>query len=47
MLHGAVGFLALEGMIALFALIVASPLVVAFGLLWLWRRRAVERLLME
>ena len=47
MLHDAVGFLAIEGMVVLFALIVASPLVVAFGLLWLWRRRATERLLME
>jgi hypothetical protein len=47
MLHSALGFLAIEGMVALFALIVASPLAVAVGLLWLWRRRAVDRLLME
>jgi hypothetical protein len=47
MLHSAVGFLAIEGIVLLFALIVASPLAVALGLLWLWRRRAVERLLME
>jgi len=45
LLHDAVGFLALEGMIVLFALIVASPIaLVAFGL-WLWRRRSVDRLL--
>jgi hypothetical protein len=47
MFHSAVGFLAIEGMVALFALIVASPFAVALGLLWFWRRRAVERLLME
>ena len=47
MLHAAVGFLALEGIVLLFALIVASPLAVALALLWLWRRRAVDRLLME
>ena len=46
-LHAAVGFLALEGIVLLFALIVASPLAVAFGLWWFWRRRATERLLME
>jgi hypothetical protein len=47
MLHDAVGFLALEGIVLLFALIVASPLAVALGLWWVWRRRATERLLME
>jgi len=47
MLRDAVGFLALEGIVLLFALIVASPLAVAFGLWWLLRRRATERLLME
>lgn len=45
MLHSAVGFLALEGMIALFALIVASPIALVAGLIWLWRRRSVDRLL--
>ena len=47
MLHGAVGFLALEGIVVLFALIVASPLAIALALLWYWRRRATDRLLME
>ena len=47
MLHSAVGFLAIEGIVVLFALIVASPVALALGLLWLWRRRAVDRLLME
>jgi hypothetical protein len=47
MLHSAFGFLALEAMVALFALIVISPLAVALALLWLVRRRAVDRLLME
>jgi hypothetical protein len=47
MLHDAIGFLAIEGMVVLFALIVASPIAVALALLWLWRRRAVDRLLME
>lgn len=47
MLRDAVGFLALEGIVLLFALIVASPLAVAFALWWVWRRRATERLLME
>lgn len=47
MLHSAVGFLALEGIVLLFALIVASPFALALALLWLWRRRAVDRLLME
>src|SRR3954453_3149256 len=46
-LHDAVSFLALEGIVVLFALIVASPFAVALGLLWFWRRRATERLLME
>jgi hypothetical protein len=45
MLHSAVGFLALEGMIVLFALIVASPIAFVAGLIWFWRRRSVERLL--
>ena len=48
MLHSAVGFLALEGMVALFALIVISPVArrarCSCGLV---RRRAVDRLLME
>jgi Domain of unknown function (DUF4349) len=47
MLHSAVGFLAIEGTVLLFALIVASPFAIAVTLLWLWRRRAVDRLLME
>lgn len=47
MFHSAVGFLAIEGMVALFALIVVSPIAIALALLWLYRRRAVERLLME
>lgn len=47
MLHSAIGFLALEAMVALFALIVISPVAVALVLLWLVRRRAVDRLLME
>jgi hypothetical protein len=47
MLHSAFGFLALEAMVALFALIVISPVAVALVLLWLVRRRAVDRLLME
>ena len=47
MLRSAVGFLAIEGIVLLFALIVASPLAIALGLVWLWRRRAVDRLLME
>jgi hypothetical protein len=47
MLHSAVGFLAIEGIVLLFALIVASPFALALALLWLWRRRAVDRLLME
>ena len=47
MLHEAVGFLAIEGIVLLFALIVASPIAVALALLWFFRRRAVDRLLME
>jgi len=47
MFHSAVGFLAIEGMVALFALIVISPVAVALGLLWFWRRRVTDRLLME
>jgi hypothetical protein len=45
MLHSAVGFLALEAMIALYALIVISPLALIAGLVWLWRRRSTDRLL--
>ena len=47
MLHSAVGFLAIEGTVLLFALSVVSPVAGALGLLWFWRRRAVDRLLME
>jgi hypothetical protein len=46
MLHDAVGFLALEGMVLLFALIVVSPFAIGFGLLWYWRRRAADRVLL-
>src|SRR5581483_2765401 len=45
MLHSAVGFLGLEAMVALYALIVVSPFALAAALVWLWRRRSVERLL--
>jgi hypothetical protein len=45
MLHSAVGFLALEAMIALYALIVISPFALAAALIWFWRRRSVDRLL--
>ena len=45
MLHSAVGFLGLEAMVALYALIVVSPLALVAALVWLWRRRAVDRLL--
>lgn len=45
MLHSAVGFLALEGIVVLYALIVISPFALAAFLLWLWRRRSVDRLL--
>jgi len=45
MLHSAVGFLALEGMVVLFALIVISPLALLAALIWARRRRSIERLL--
>lgn len=45
MVHSAVGFLALEGIILLYALIVISPLAIVAALLWFWRRRSVDRLL--
>jgi hypothetical protein len=49
MLHSAVGFLGLEGTIALYALIVAGPLLLAAALVWglarLRRRREEQRLL--
>jgi hypothetical protein len=45
MVHSAVGFLALEAIIVLYALIVISPLALVAALAWLWRRRAVDRLL--
>ena len=45
MVHSAVGFLALEAIIAVYALIVISPLAIVAALLWFWRRRAVDRLL--
>jgi hypothetical protein len=45
MLHSAVGFLAIEGLVLLFALIVASPIALVLGVLWFVRRRATERLL--
>jgi Domain of unknown function (DUF4349) len=50
MLHSAVGFLGLEGTIALYALIVLSPLALAAALVWGLRearRRRDERLVME
>lgn len=47
MLHSALGFLAIEGLVLLFALIVASPIVLAVGLIWFVRRRATERLLIS
>jgi len=47
MLHSALGFLAIEGLVLLFALIVASPIVLALGLIWFVRRRATERLLIS
>ncbi len=50
MLHSAVGFLGLEGTIALYALIVASPLAFVAALLWGLRearRRRDEGLVME
>jgi hypothetical protein len=42
MLHSAVGFLALEGTILLYALVVLSPLVVIAALVW-WARAARRR----
>jgi hypothetical protein len=45
MVHSAVGFLALEGIILLYVLIVISPLAIVAALLWFWRRRSVDRLL--
>jgi Domain of unknown function (DUF4349) len=45
MVHSAVGFLALEAIIALYVLIVISPLAIVAWLLWFWRRRSVDRLL--
>ena len=45
MVHSAVGFLALEGIILLYALIVVSPFAVVAALLWFWRRRSIDRLL--
>ena len=45
MLHSAVGFLALEGIIALYALIVVSPLALFALVVWGWRRRSIDRLL--
>ena len=45
MLHSAVGFLALEGIVVVFALIVASPIALVAFLIWFWRRRSVDRLL--
>src|SRR4051812_1957687 len=45
MLHSAAGFLALEGIVALYALIVISPFALAAFLIWVWRRRSVDRLL--
>jgi uncharacterized protein DUF4349 len=45
LVHSAVGFLALEGIILLYALIVISPLAIVAALFWFWRRRSVDRLL--
>ena len=45
MVHSAVGFLALEAIVLLYALIVISPLALLAALAWLWRRRSVDRLL--
>jgi uncharacterized protein DUF4349 len=45
MLHSAVGFLALEGVVLLYVLIVVSPLALLAWLVWFWRRRSVDRLL--
>lgn len=50
MLHSAVGFLGLEGTVALYALIVISPIALVVALVW-WlrdaRRRRLEALVME
>jgi hypothetical protein len=50
MVHSAVGFLGLEGTIALYALIVISPVAAVAGLLW-WlreaRRRRLDALVLE
>jgi hypothetical protein len=45
MVHSAVGFLALEAILLLCALIVVSPFALVAWLVWLWRRRSVDRLL--
>jgi Domain of unknown function (DUF4349) len=45
LLHSAVGFLALEGIIALYILIVVSPLALLAALVWARRRRSIDRLL--
>ncbi|HUJ56450.1 MAG TPA: DUF4349 domain-containing protein [Gaiellaceae bacterium] len=49
MLHGAVGFLGLEGIVVLYALVVLSPILVVGGLAWAVlrerRRREEQRLL--
>jgi hypothetical protein len=45
MVHSAVDFLALEGIVLLYALIVISPLAIVAALIWFWRRRSVDRLL--
>ena len=50
MVHSAVGFLGLEGTVALYALIVVSPAAILAALLWsarAARRRRLERLVME
>jgi hypothetical protein len=50
MVHSAVGFLGLEGAIALYVLIAVSPFALLAGLLWSLRearRRRIERLVME
>jgi Domain of unknown function (DUF4349) len=45
MFRSAAGFLALEGIILLYALIVASPVALVLGGFWYWRRRSLDRLL--
>ncbi len=45
MLDSAVGFLALEAIVALYALIVISPFALIGAVVWFWRRRSVDRLL--